>query len=71
MDLKRRSAGEMFPAVHTTKGLSGVGVPVKNVNLEVSLLAGRHIGAVGTVPAPEGLHNHHMCQPGKLSAAHA
>ena len=41
----------------------GVGCqPVEDVNLEVSLLTGRDVGAVRTVPAAERLHHHDVRQ---------
>lgn len=60
MNLEATAAGQVLATKNATKALPGVRVSVEDVHLEVSLLAGADVGAVGAVPASECLHHHHV-----------
>ena len=60
--LEAASTAQMLATEHAAEALPGVGVSVEDVHLEVPLLAGADVGAVGAVPASESLHHHHIGQ---------
>ena len=62
MDLEAAPAGQVLAAEHAAEGLTRVGVSVEDVHLEVPLLAGADVGAVGAVPPAERLHHHTVGQ---------
>ena len=60
--LEAAATAQMLATKHAAEALPGVGVSVEDVHLEVPLLAGADVGAVGAVPASESLHHHHIGQ---------
>ena len=60
--LEAAATAQMLATEHAAEALPGVGVSVEDVHLEVPLLAGADVGAVGAVPASESLHHHHIGQ---------